>query len=523
MKKISLLAIVSAIGLLSAAFSNREINDAYSSSVGSALQPGAGSALDIGSGLQLFVDDYLIDHLGGGAELRLHHPTPQEIVMDYDQPWEGAGSGYQSIFRDGDIYRMYYKSWHRRVGPGAPNTDSNPLFCCYAESRDGIHWYKPKLGLFEYNGSKANNIVMVEKMGNLKITVGEPAVFRDENPRADPAARYKAFFPLSGDSGLMPFGSPDGIHWSAMSNVPVITYGAFDSQNLAFWDAVHGEYRAYWRSFNKNIRGIRTATSGDFIHWSKPEDLHYDDTLSQQQLYTNQIKPYYRAPKLFIGFPTRYVDRGWSESMRALPELPHREWRSGISPRLGTALTEALIMASHDGLHFKRWNEAFLRPGIERPGSWTYGQQYIGWQMLETKSSLEGAPDEISLYASESYWSGNGSSKLRRYTIRLDGFVSVNAPMSGGELVTKTLTFTGSKLKLNFSSSAAGGIQVEIQDEAGKPIPGFTVADCPPVFGDAIERTVSWKSGSDLSKLQGKAVRLRFVIKDADLYAFRFQ
>ena len=237
--------------------------------------------------------------------------------------------------------------------------------------------------------------------------------------------------------GLIPFRSPDGIHWSAMSKEPVITYGAFDSQNLAFWDVVHGEYRAYWRTFDKNVRGVRTATSGDFIHWGRPEDLHYDNSLSQQQLYTNQIKPYYRAPELFIGFPTRYIDRGWSASMRALPELQHREWRSGISPRLGTALTEALIMAGHDGVNFKRWNEAFLRPGIERPGSWTYGQQYIGWQMLETKSSLEGAPDEISLYATESYWSGNKSSKLRRYTIRLDGFVSVNAPMHGESWLLK--------------------------------------------------------------------------------------
>lgn len=524
MKKISLWAFVTVIGLwlLSTAFDVREVPSTCNSSIESAGKLKAGPILDIGSRLQLFVNDYLIGYLAGKAELRLHHPAPQEIVMVYDHPWEGAGSGYQSIFKDGNIYRMYYKAWHRGVGPGKPNTDANPLFCCYAESKDGIHWHKPKLGLFEYHGSKANNIVMVEKMDSLKIVVGEPAVFKDENPGVDSQARYKAFFPLAKVTGLVPFKSSDGIHWSPMTNKPVITYGAFDSQNLAFWDAIRGEYRAYWRSLDKEIRAIRTATSKDFIHWSKPDDLHYDDSLSEQ-LYTNQIKPYYRAPDLFIGFPTRYIDRGWSESMRDLPELGHREWRSGIEGRLGTSLTEALIMAGRDGVNFKRWNEAFLRPGIERPGTWTYGQQFIGWQMVETKSSLVGAPNEISLYATESYWSGNNASKLRRYTMRLDGFVSVNAPMSGGELVTKTLAFTGSKLKLNFSSSAAGDIQVEILDETGKPIPGFTVEDCPPVFGDTIERTVTWKGGSDLSGLKGKPVRLRFVIKDADLYSFRFQ
>ncbi len=112
----------------------------------------------------------------------------------------------------------------------------------------------------------------------------------------------------------------------------------------------------------------------------------------------------------------------------------------------------------------------FCRPGIEREGTWNYGQQYIAWHLVETKSALEGAPNELSLYATESYWTGT-SSALRRYTLRLDGFVSVHAPMNGGELVTKPITFTGSQLALNFASSAAGGVRVEIQDAAGKPFP----------------------------------------------------
>ncbi|MCK5704063.1 MAG: hypothetical protein KAI29_23075, partial [Cyclobacteriaceae bacterium] len=193
-----------------------------------------------------------------------------------------------------------------------------------------------------------------------------------------------------------------------------------------------------------------------------------------------------------------------------------------ISERYGTALTEGLLMASRDGETFKRWNEAFLRPGIERGGTWNYGQQYIAWSVVETKSALEGAPNEISLYAVENYWTGT-SSDLRRYTLRIDGFVSVNAPMSGGELITKPLTFTGSKLFLNFSSSAAGGIQVEIQDKNGKPLPGFTLEDSPPLFGDSIERIVTWKNGRDLSSLEGKTIRLRFLIKDADLFSFKFK
>jgi hypothetical protein len=171
---------------------------------------------------------------------------------------------------------------------------------------------------------------------------------------------------------------------------------------------------------------------------------------------------------------------------------------------------------------FKRWNEACLRPGPEREGTWHYGHQYLAWGPVETKGSFSGGPNELSLYATESYWTGK-SSLLRRYSLRLDGFVSVAAPLSGGELVTKPILFSGKELTLNFASSAAGDVRVEIQDEGGKPFPGFALEDCGPHFGDAIERVVTWKGGSDLSSLAGKAVRLRFALRDVDLFSYRFR
>jgi hypothetical protein len=489
--------------------------------------------IDIGSRRELFVDDYLIERLADGAQLRLHHPQPREIALVHDAPWEGSGCGYHSVFQDGRLYRMYYKAWHLDVQPpGKVTTNTHPLYCCYAESDDGIHWRKPELGQFEFNGSKQNNITMAPgKIGSLNPDPGHPAVFKDDNPQCPADARYKAIFRSGKPRGLLPFKSADGLHWSPMSDAPVITEGAFDSQNLAFWDPVRKEYRAYWRIFTagetteKNwkpsgVRAIRTATSKDFLTWGPHADLTYVDSPAEH-LYTNGIKPYHRAPHIFIGFPARYIERGWSDSMRALPELEHREMRAKASLRYGTAISEGLMMASRDGVKFKRWNEAFLRPGIEREGTWHYGHQYIAWHVVETKSDLEGAPPELSLYAVESYWTGN-SSAVRRYTLRLDGFVSVNAPMKGGELLTRPLTFQGSKLSLNFSTSAAGDIRVEIQDAAGNPLPGFTLEDCPPVFGDSLERTVMWKIGGDVSSLAGKPVRLRFVLRDADLYALRF-
>jgi hypothetical protein len=126
----------------------------------------------------------------------------------------------------------------------------------------------------------------------------------------------------------------------------------------------------------------------------------------------------------------------------------------------------------------------------------------------------------MSLYVQRNY--GQKSAYLERMTLRTDGFTSVHAPYDGGELVTKPLTFTGSRLGINYVTSAAGSVRVEIQNAAGKPIEGFTLAECPEIIGDEIERVVRWKSGSDVSRLAAKPVRLRFLLADGDLYSVRF-
>lgn len=480
--------------------------------------------ISIGSRRELFVEDTLIDRLSGEAELRLHHPVAREVAIVHDAPWEGTSSGYHTVFQDGPLYRMYYRGLNIDVEQGRIKTGRHRPYYCYAESTDGIHWTKPELGIVEFEGSKQNNIIL-QGRGTHNFTP-----FKDENPECAPEARYKALGGLMSEGGLFAFQSADGIHWSLLQKTPVITNGAFDSQNLAYWDGETNQYRAYWRIFTggtttkdtwkpSGIRAIRTGTSKDFIHWGDTADLTYVDS-PDEELYTNQIKPYFRAPHIQIGLPTRYIERGWSASMRALPDLENRELRASSTERYGTGITEALLMASRDGVHFKRWNEAFLRPGIERPGTWQYGQQYVAWHVVQTASSLPGAPPELSFYSSEDYWHGAGGT-LRRYTLRLDGFVSVEAPMKGGELLTKPLTFSGSSLTLNFATSAVGSVRVEIQDAEGTPLKGFALADCPEHFGDSVSRTVTWKDGSDVSSLSGRPVRLRFELKDADVYAIQ--
>lgn len=105
----------------------------------------------------------------------------------------------------------------------------------------------------------------------------------------------------------------------------------------------------------------------------------------------------------------------------------------------------------------------------------------------------------------------------------MDGFVSIQAGYQEGELITHPLKFDGKELLINYSTSAGGRILVEILDEGGNPIPGYSLNECIEIYGDEIEGVVHWKNGSDVSKLSGQVLRLRFVLKDADLYALRFR
>jgi hypothetical protein len=139
------------------------------------------------------------------------------------------------------------------------------------------------------------------------------------------------------------------------------------------------------------------------------------------------------------------------------------------------------------------------------------------WGLLQ----LPGQDRELSVYATEAYYAGPGS-RVRRFTFRTDGFVSLHAGDAPGEMVTRVLTFAGSKLMLNAATGSSGSLRVELQDAAGKPLPGFALADCTAIRGDSLAHTVSWAKGSDVSSLAGQSLRLRFALQDADVYALQF-
>ena len=460
---------------------------------------------------QLFLDSTLIAR--STAALRMHSPSPRELVYIFNSPEDGNGAGsYLTLLHDGPNYLLYYLS-------GDMYDSSFKRSARVLTSLDGIRWDRPNLR----NGT---NIVFDPADYNHGIDNFIP--FIDQNPACKPDERFKAFSGL-GWNNLHAYSSPDGFHWSPMfDNKPLAMEGAFDSSNLCFWDTVRGRYTAYIRNFhdipdgdvNRGIRDIRVSYSDDFEHWTEPKLLDYgsgDDI----PLYVSAAQPYFRAPEYFVAFPVRYVEHpAWSPAFDQLSNPDHRKYRISLHPRYGLAVTDCLFMSTRDGEHWQKSDEAFLRPGPVCDKSWVYGDCYLSVGMAATPSDRPGAPDEISLYACENHW--NGPKQIRRYTLRADGFMSLHAGGAQTFTETATLTFEGSTLELNVSTSAVGSVRVELADAHGRVYEGFSFNDCDDIFTDRLDYRVTWNGSADVSKLAGKPVRMRFVMREADLYSFRF-
>ena len=467
--------------------------------------------MDIGSRLELFVDGHLIERLQG-ASLKLHEPRLEETALKFDAPWEGSGNHYITVFKDGTRYRMYY-----RAVPGSNVPASGKgwqLLTCYAESEDGIHWTRPNLGIIEFRGSKDNNIILSAGGDDWGSGAANFAPFKDSNPSAAAGEQYKALGGIS--RGPYAFVSADAIHWRQKGSGPIMTrnmtgapmINGFDSHNVVFWEGREQQYVCYIRDqylapgTGERIRGIRRTTSKDFSNWSYPEWIDMGDS-PPDQLYTFSITPYFRAPHIYLAFPKRYLP--WRDA--ELPKI-YDEGR-------GKGLSDSVFMTSRDGRHWDRtFLEGFVRPGPD-PLNWTDRSNYVAWGVVPT------APGEISLYVLKHF--RLPTIHVRRGVLRTDGFVSVNAPYRGGELVTKPLVFRGRRLVVNYATSAAGGLRVELLGPDMVPVAGYNLANSRELFGDRIDQTVSWDSGPDVGRLAGRPVRLRFVLKDADLYAFRFE
>lgn len=458
----------------------------------------------IGSRLEVFIDHYLIESMRD-TRLLMHQPQPAGTALHFDAPWEGRFPSYGTVLHDEGRYHLYY-----RGKPDVGIDGAEDEVTCYATSGDGVNWERPAFTMFAAGGATSNNVIL-----DRSWAPGNFSPFIDANPAAPAEERFKGVAGLDPD-GLFAYASADGIHWRRLGEGPIMQASvfAFDSQNVPFWSAHEGCYVLYFRTWiphpngegEMGFRSISRTTSPDFIHWTHPVPMEFGGA-PLEHLYTNQTTPYFRAMHIYIGLAARFWPGKGVISAHDADEL-------GVLPLYRNDCSDTVLLTSRGGNVYDRtFLESFIRPGIG-PGNWVSRSNYAAVGIVPT------GPAEISMYVCRSYT--QPLPRLERLTLRTDGFASVQAPYTGGEMRTHPLTFTGRELHLNCACSAAGSVVVELQDSDGRPIPGFTEAEAIPTLGDALAHVVQWKNGPDLGKLAGKPVRLRFIMRDADLYAMQF-
>ena len=457
------------------------------------------SPLEIGCRRELFVDHYLVDRLDG-IHFARGCPHDEGVVFQFDRPWEGRYSGYATVMRTPDGgYRLYYSGCPRYRS----DTDLERQACVLFSS-DGLHWERPRLGLFEVHGSRDNNVVLAEPQLALNF-----APFRDRDG-VPGCEQYKA---ISGTrfTGVVVFGSEDGLNWhKRFGGRPVLRGDYLDSLNRAFWSETEGRYVLYarvWKGGWEGWRWIGRAASDDLEHWTAIAPvriLHAGRDVPEEHYYHNGVAPYFRAPHIYVSLCSQLTEgRALTDAQAAALDLE--------DPQRADARGGGGLMASRGGDVFERaFMEDFIRPP---PGSenWIARCNYPAVGVVQT------GPADMSIYTVTG--SGLSVPSLRRYSLRLDGFASLRAPLAGGATVTRPFVFEGQSLSINFATSSRGSLRFQFETPEGQPVAGYTLEDCGELIGNAVDRPVVFRGSADVAPLAGRPVRLRVAMRDADLFA----
>jgi hypothetical protein len=99
-----------------------------------------------------------------------------------------------------------------------------------------------------------------------------------------------------------------------------------------------------------------------------------------------------------------------------------------------------------------------------------------------------------------------------------------------GFCLSKELIVGGKYLELNCEMRQSGSIRVGFGKRSYRPneqydegcYEGFDVTDCDVINGSGYTLRVKFKGSDDLSALKGKPAYLRFYLRNAGVYSFRF-
>lgn len=503
--------------------------------------------IDVGTRKQLFIDDYVIGRLENVWQvLNPAQKHPANPLVRGDRPWESSVVYmYGSVLYDEAEKR--FRMWYHQTIEGGYG-DNYHAGLLYATSEDGIRWEKPELGIVELDGSTSNNAIQRDHCTDWQFV--QNIVYAPDEP--DPQRRYKALAFLGADKpktvrpGYGALFSPDGIHWTSYEQNPVFKYDHVSVCEVCttLYDERHQQYVAfvkysYWgcaprwdRSFGLMRRCQGIMTSPDFIHWSPnqlvliPDEL--DDQLADMRIMAAQPVLDFNNPSAhraeFYGlgglpYGDLFIGLLWVYDASGSP-LPENE---GNPPKNGGSQDGPIhvqLVASRDMRDWMRIGKRMPVLPLGEPGAWDGG-------MILTAARPVIVGDEIRIYYS-GYDRGHGllppavNGAIGLATLRLDGFVSINANAGGGTLTTRLLSFAGRRLVVN-AETMGGRVAVELSDESGRPLPGFGASDCDGIDGDAVRHVVTWKGKSDVAAYAGTPIQVRFHLERAKLYAFTFE
>lgn len=468
----------------------------------SALAAPPREPVEIGTTPQFFIDDHIVDNRWS---LR---PKREEVVRVFHVPKKHernplivGGCGHPCAAREVDtgLFKLWYQTsiWTR-------GEDENKVAygIAYAESKDGLSWTRPELGLHEWKGTKANNVVW---KGNADFRAsGQQILQLPESARR--GFRYIMAYHTAGakrgNNGIHVVGSQDGIHWDKSSDSQVFDIPS-DTVNSIVWDPARGEYAMFCRPKDRYLTGqVGFLDSGESRRiariagkdlWSKWEGSPQTILVPDEVDLANGFNRFYGMPSrvhagITFGFlwcfklnTDVWTELAWSRDGVALQRLPARPRLIDLGPE--GAWDDGMTFGSPD------W--------IEMGDEWWF--YYAGWD------GPHGTPERQS---------GIGLATLRK-----EGFVSLRGMSGGGVVATRTLKWPGGVLLVNADASK-GELKVRVSDERRKIVPGFDYADCEPFTGDSAAHEVKWR-GASLDSLRGKVLRFEFQLRDADLYTFR--
>jgi hypothetical protein len=455
---------------------------------------------------QLFVDFDGVESIENITRtFHLAEKHPRNPVLRKEKPWETDRGTWGSVIFDAEerIFKAWYGGTSGRDVSGCrgPNCRSNSVLC-HAVSQDGILWERPKLGLCEVMGSRANNVVIDD---NYRNGMAHWESLHKDPLERDPRRRYKALGWSSYDwdgpqSGVFTMTSPDGLRWTHTPE-PVFHYhprpnrgdlGPIGDAHGLMIDTLKQRYVAYLRSIpNRSL-----SASTDFVRWTPPAVcLEARDGEMLNTIY-NHVGFVYGDR--YLGFLTYFA-------------------RDSKDPRLTVRL-----LTSRDGEHWQR-------PDTGQP---LIGSGGIG-QVDRFTNMITGAPpirvgDRLYLYYRamanrHTPYEGKDSSQqgggICLATLRVDGFASLDAGYEGGQVTTRPFPCKGATLRIN-AKADFGEIAVEALDENRKPLAGFTREQCEPMRADRPDHAMRWRDGA-LATLEGRPVRLRFYLRNAQLYSWR--